>query len=1176
MDFLFPEYFMKHLPLFIFIWSLPVVLTAKDLIRPDTVRLLTGTEFFPVRNLTNGSGLSSSPTIDNYDTMTHAAASGSTAWTTNAPGGGSADYYQFAPAPIILFSFAETHQFSDLIYWGYHFGAANGNEGKSFRLEFSEDGGDSFGPAIEVTSPTISRAASTTLPLGGAFSANAIRLSITDNWFENFGGGDRVGIGEFRFLGETPINPAPIAQVARVLDFGINPDVSTRTLAIDNQGAVDDLIVTPYPPDGGSFRFSVDPLVIPAGDTASLAVSFAPSGDGCFSDRLRLATNDPDQPEIEVTLLGAQNCSFPPPSQANFSQEEGTFTDDFELILSADEGASLLYTLDGSVPGPERGIPYSGPISITSTTQVRVASFLPGYPPALRTRSYVKLDASLAGYSSPLPILVVENFGEGSIPNKGWSTATQTGGGLRQVPRQPAFLGVFEQNDLDQRATLTAPADQSSRIGIRVRGTFSSTWTPKPYSVETWKTAEDDDRSIRILGMAEESDWILYYPHPNYDRSLLYNTFIWELSRQTGRWAPEFRFVDLFVNEDGGDLRSDDRQGVYVLLEKPKRDSKRLEFEALSEDGTTGGWLNSINRMDPEPAGGFPAENGATTPQFFHTAGPDRFHATPANRPGRGDDIPRQYNAFINFENPNGYRINPAQRAAIEDWYRRFEDILYDDSRWLDPEEGYREHLDTIDFIDYMQLLTLAKQGDGLLLSMFPWVSSHDRKLRMGPMWDFNNGAYSGSTSGTLYFRPDRLWYGRLFEDPGFQREYEDRWFELRKGPLSNDNMAAILDAQVAEITTGLAGAQNGLSAAIWLNRVSAMKSWLQSRANWIDSNFLSPPTFNLDGGVVTAGFELTMTNSTGQAGTIFYSLDGQDPIESGTAYTGPVALSRSPEVLARVRTTAGNWSALQKATFVTGTPARFGNVTVSEIHYHPDDAHPDTEFIELLNLSPDQSIDLTSATFTAGVAFTFPANTLLAPGERILVVENRPAFEALHGTGFKVAGEFANQTKLDNGGEQIALAAADGSVIFDFEYNDKDPWPEWADGNSFSLTLIHPSPEAEWSLPGSWRTSARPQGSPGTSDALTFDGPASELADFLLADTTPRATPLFFEFKIRVGLDDFRVAPESSPDLASWSPFSLPTQPITIDPEGLATYRIPLPADQPVRFLRLALTPRP
>ena len=68
-----------------------------------------------------------------------------------------------------------------------------------------------------------------------------------------------------------------------------------------------------------------------------------------------------------------------------------------------------------------------------------------------------------------------------------------------------------------------------------------------------------------------------------------------------------------------------DRIGVYAFAEKVTRDDDRIEFEPLAENGSTGGWLLSINRMDPIPVGGFPAENGALTPQFFHTAGPDRI-----------------------------------------------------------------------------------------------------------------------------------------------------------------------------------------------------------------------------------------------------------------------------------------------------------------------------------------------------------------------------------------------------------------------------------------------------------------------------------------------------------------------------------------------------------------------
>ena len=1154
----------------------PSILAASEILTPSSTSLIIGTQFFPADNVSNGSGLSQTPTIDNYLSVTHSAASGSTAWTTNAPGGGSADYFNFGPAPIFVFTFDRIHDFTDLVYWGYHFGNPNGNEGRSFRLEFSSDGGTNFGPSTAVTSPGISTSSSTTLPLGTTISGNAIRLTITDNWFEGFGGGDRVGIGEFRFLGETPINPNPIIAAERLLDFGVNPEATTLSLQVENQGELNDLIVIPSILEGLHFTIPLEQLIIPAGSTINLPVSFQDNGDGCFQDSLTLTTNDSLNPEITITLLAASNCTFPAPGKVNFSDDDGVFSKPFLLTLSSDDDATILYTLDGSIPGEESGLLYNDPIQIDSTTQVRAASYLPGYPPVVRTRSFLKLAPDVASYSSDLPIMVVENFNKGSIPNKGWTTNTQTGGGLQQVERQPAFFSIFERDPVSNSSGFTNAPNQTSRIGIRVRGAFSSTWTPKPYSVETWKTDTNEDRAIKILGMALESDWILYYPHPSYDRTMIYNTFIWELSRQTGRWAPEFRFVDLFVNENGGDLSMANRRGVYVFLEKTKQDNKRLKFDELSEDGSTGGWINSINRMDPIPVEGFPAENGVTTPQFFHTSGPNQLQSTAPNTSGSGDDIPRQYNAFINFEDPNGYRINSAQRSAIEGWFRNFEDVLYDDDIWRDPEIGYRKHVDTTDFIDYMQMLTLAKQGDGLLLSMFPWVSSGDRKLRMGPMWDFNNGAYGGSTTGTLYFRPDRLWYGRLFDDPDFRREYEDRWFELREGPLSNANIAGIIDAQVSEITTDLAVVQSGLSASSWNRRVSTMKLWLQSRANWIDSNFFPPPSFSSEGGVTPDGFQLVISNTTGQSGTIYYSLDGSDPIDSPTSYSTPITPIQSSTISARVLSNSGEWSAIRKANFIVGIPASSANLAISELHYHPAADRPKGEFIELVNISPSETIELTNVTFTAGVSFTFPPETSLGPGERILIVEDRTSFESFPGIGLNIGGEFEGLTKLANSGEQLTLNAADGSVIFDFEFNDKDPWPEFADGEGYSLTLVRPESGPDLSLASHWRCSTTPGGSPGNNDTLTFTGEISKLADFVSANHHPRIGTGSFNFKLKIGADEFEVVPQSSIDLESWHSLPLPTQPVSLNSDESASYQIPLEDIAPAKFMRLLVTRRP
>ena len=82
---------------------------------------------------------------------------------------------------------------------------------------------------------------------------------------------------------------------------------------------------------------------------------------------------------------------------------------------------------------------------------------------------------------------------------------------------------------------------------------------------------------------------------------------------------------------------------------------------------------------------------------------------------------------------------------------------------WRDPVNGYRRYLDTLDFADYFILNVLTRNGDGLLLSMFPWKGDDD-KLRIGPAWDYNWSSYyiSGGPTGSLMHRSDQFWYPRL------------------------------------------------------------------------------------------------------------------------------------------------------------------------------------------------------------------------------------------------------------------------------------------------------------------------------------------------------------------------------------------------------------------------------
>ncbi|MEO1530147.1 MAG: lamin tail domain-containing protein, partial [Planctomycetota bacterium] len=161
----------------------------------------------------------------------------------------------------------------------------------------------------------------------------------------------------------------------------------------------------------------------------------------------------------------------------------------------------------------------------------------------------------------------------------------------------------------------------------------------------------------------------------------------------------------------------------------------------------------------------------------------------------------------------------------------------------------------------------------------------------------------------------------------------------------------------------------------------------------------------------------------------------------------------------------------------------------VTEIHYNP--AVPDTEFIELANISSGASattLDLSGVSLVEGPSspFVIPGGTLLASGERLVIAKDAMALLAANPSldPLSVLGDYQGQ--LSNGGERIKLIDAGTETIFDVEYNDSDPWPIAPDGSGASLVLIDPAttPLDELAKPYHYRGSAEPGGTPGEAAA--------------------------------------------------------------------------------------------
>jgi len=83
---------------------------------------------------------------------------------------------------------------------------------------------------------------------------------------------------------------------------------------------------------------------------------------------------------------------------------------------------------------------------------------------------------------------------------------------------------------------------------------------------------------------------------------------MFELSNRIGRYAVRTRFVEMYLNTGSGKVSSDDYFGIYIFMEKIKRDDERVNVEKLepwdsTEPRITGGYMLKIDRPDSGDSG---------------------------------------------------------------------------------------------------------------------------------------------------------------------------------------------------------------------------------------------------------------------------------------------------------------------------------------------------------------------------------------------------------------------------------------------------------------------------------------------------------------------------------------------------------------------------------------------
>jgi len=740
-------------------------------------------------------------------------------------------------------------------------------------------------------------------------------------------------------------------------------------------------------------------------------------------------------------MLGAVDFLAP----VAFSVERGFHETPFLLSLSASPGSAIYYTLDGKEPTTS-SFPYVGPLNISSSVCVRAEAFRQDYEssrPVTHT------------YLFPADIIASPNMRTSITQDPTYGP--QMTNALRAIP---SVCIATERDVIERNPELKASVEM---ITTNANGGFHVN-----------------------AGVARFGNYVTAFAKRQFR---LYFRGKYGASRLTYPLFKGFEHgIEPVESFDQLDLRS----GSHDMSQRGFYMSGRFVDDALLEMGH----LNTHGRFVHVYING--KYNGQ-----YHLR--ERWKAdTLADYMG-GDK--EDYEA-VEAMNRGGEFANANPVDGDGSAWQRVLNLRND-------YEGVKPYLDVPQYIDFMLLWTMGQSesefraagpvdaGDGYKLQL----RDPDGYLRLNPHAVPHNGPgniftalISEADPDFLVLLRDRI-FRTYFHDGGLtparnRQRLEERCSEVEVAFLAES-------ARWGYRTPGSWTSQRDAA----LNKMLTATDGMVTRLRNAGLYPVEAPEYNQRGGVFTNTFALTISGSD----EIYYTLDGTDPREQGTGqavglrYDGPIALTNSAAVKARVMNSSDEWSAVHEVLFLLDEPSP---VRITEVMFNPRKpvgwetnlyGRSDYEFIEVQNTGAG-TVGLAGMRLNDGVEFDFSRGAVaaLVPGETCVVVDDFGAFtnRYTNWASIKIAGEWNG--RLDDGGERIRLVDGFGRTNAVFRYGDGRDWPPAADGAGHSLVPLEVNDQTNGVLEygRSWRASTYMDGSPGRANpAAVTDVVINEIA---------------------------------------------------------------------------------
>ena len=434
------------------------------------------------------------------------------------------------------------------------------------------------------------------------------------------------------------------------------------------------------------------------------------------------------------------------------------------------------------------------------------------------------------GTGASVPIV----FSESNLPIVVINTNGQT---IVDEPSISADMKIIDNGPGILNHISDVANNYNGKITIEYRGAYSQSLPQKPYKIET-KDALNVDLNVSVLGMPAEHDWVLV---ANYnDKSFVRNTLAYKLFAEMGYYSARSKYCEVVVNGV--------YQGIYLFMEKLKRDSNRIAIAKLLPNENTGIDLT----------GGYIIKT-----DYWDDSNSWILNYHPLDHP--------DFDIRLVYEYPKPLDITAPQKTYIQTFVNDLETALYSPN-FTDPINGYQKYLDTDSFIDYFIINELSRNNDGFKKSCY-FNKDKDgltanAKLKAGPVWDFDwawknlwgcfifentdGSGWAHNVNDCFGDNYSTGWYYRLLQDVAFQNKLRCRWNYFRTSILSN----SVINSYINETASFLNQAQvrhyekwpilgnpnSGASEvdndpATYAGQIQKLKDWISLRTTWLDAN---------------------------------------------------------------------------------------------------------------------------------------------------------------------------------------------------------------------------------------------------------------------------------------------------------------------------------------------------